>query len=116
MPKTPAEICAEKVVAEVKRLCPPAMIRISNEAFGDRGADIYIYVPRKFTDTLRQKANAAKVAAIKATNAEADKVRVFLDAIETMTDKAKAYFAAQGQGAGAAPAPAPAPAAAPPKP
>jgi hypothetical protein len=105
MPKTPAEICADKVVAEVKRLCPPAKIRISQEAFGDRGADIYIYVPRKYTDMLRQKANAAKVAAIKATNAEADKIRVFLDAEETMTEKAKAYFANQAPGGAPAGAP-----------
>ena len=57
MPKTPAEICADKVVAELKRLCPPAMVRISQEAYGDRGADIYVYVPRKFTDMLRKKLN-----------------------------------------------------------
>ena len=95
MPKTAAEVVADKVVAEAKRLCPPALIRVSQEAFGDRGADIYVYAPRKYTDMLRQKLNAARDLAVKGTNQEKDKMRVFMEAIETMSEKAKAYFANQ---------------------
>ena len=102
MPKTAAEQVAEKVVAEAKRLCPPALVRVSNEAFGDYGADIYVYAPRKYADMLRDKLKVAKLNALKGTRQEPDKIRVLVDNIETMTDKAKAYFAAQGQGAPAA--------------
>jgi len=99
MPKTAAEQVSEKIVAEAKRLCPPALVRVSNEAFGDHGADIYIYAPRKYADMLRDKLKVTKINALKGTRQEADKIRILVDNIETMTDKAKAYFAAQGQSA-----------------
>jgi hypothetical protein len=51
---------------------------------------------------LRDKLKVAKLNAIKGTRQEPDKIRVLVDNIETMTEKAKAYFAAQGQGAPAA--------------
>jgi hypothetical protein len=95
MPKTAAEQIAEKIVAEAKRLCPPAMIRVSNEAYGDHGADIYIYCPRKYTDMINQRLKGTKVEALKGTRQEAEKIRIFVDAQETMSEKAKAYFANQ---------------------
>ncbi len=98
MPKTAAEQVSEKIVAETKRLCPPALVRVSNEAFGDYGADIYVYAPRKYSDMLRDKLKVAKLNSLKGTRQEADKIRILVDNIETMTEKAKAYFAAQGQG------------------
>jgi hypothetical protein len=105
MPKTAAEVVSDKIVAEAKRLCPPALIRISQEAFGDYGADIYIYAPRKFADMLREKLKVTKINAIKGTKQEPDKIRILMDNIETMTEKAKSYFNQNGTGAApAAPA------------
>jgi hypothetical protein len=99
MPKTAAEQIAEKIVAEAKRLCPPAMIRVSHEAYGDHGADIYIYTPRKFTDMINQRLKGTKMEALKGTRQEADKIRIFVDAQETMSEKAKAAFSNQAPAA-----------------
>ncbi len=95
MPKTAAEIIADKIVSETKRLCPPALVRISHEAFGDYGADIYVYAPRKYADMLRDKLKVAKLNFIKGTKQEPDKIRVLMEDIENMSEKAKSYFAAQ---------------------
>lgn len=97
MAKTAAEQVAEKIQAEAKRLCPPALVRISYEAFGDHGADIYVYAPRKYTDMINQRLKAAKIDALKGTRQEADKIRIFVDAQETMSEKAKAAFANAAQ-------------------
>jgi hypothetical protein len=95
MPKTAAEQIAEKILAEAKRLCPPALVRVSHEAHGDHGADIYVYAPRKFCEMINQRLKGTKLEALKGTRQEADKIRIFVDAQETMSEKAKAAFANQ---------------------
>lgn len=109
MGKTAAEVVSDKIVAEMKRLCPPALVRVSQDAFADfSGADIYIYAPRKYADMLRGKLKVAKMDAVKGTKQDPEKIRILMENLETMSDKAKTYFANQGQGAApVAPAPAP---------
>ncbi len=96
MGATQAEAIAERLKGEAKRLYPGALIRVSLEPYpNDDGADVYIYAPRKFADMLLTKLKAAKMSFLKGTKVNSDKLRIFMEDIESLTPEVRARIEAE---------------------
>jgi len=96
MGATQAEAIAERLKGEAKRLYPGALIRVSLDSYpNDDGADVYIYAPRKFADMLLTKLKAAKMTFLKGTKVSGDKLRIFMEDIESLTPEVKARIEAE---------------------
>jgi hypothetical protein len=91
VPPTLVEILAKKIESEVNRLAPQAVIRNDFSNYKDDGVDIYIYAPRKVSDTLR--ARLKPILAAELNKAKGDvKARMIMEDMENMSVEAKKKY------------------------
>jgi hypothetical protein len=91
VPQTHAEVLVKKIQSEVNRLAPQAIFRHDFSNYKDDGADIYVYAPRKVSDTLRAKLKP--ILAAELNRAKGDlKARLIMEDMENMSAEAKKKY------------------------
>ena len=91
MPQTHAEVLYKKMESEVLRLAPQAIIRHDFSNYKDDGVDVYIYAPRKVSDTLRARLKPMLAAELNKSKG-ALKARMIMEDMENMSVEAKKKY------------------------